>query len=78
MPTYPDRMGVTSEVDAGTVLRRLAEGLPPQALVTDPDLMESYRYDRARFCPAGTPVAVVLALAAKAASTSLVTLIRPG
>jgi glycolate oxidase len=30
-------------------------------LVTDPDRMESYRYDRAMFCPAGMPAAVVLA-----------------
>jgi glycolate oxidase len=35
--------------------------LPPEALVTDPDRMESYRYDRAMFCPAGVPLAVVLA-----------------
>ncbi|MFF1823558.1 FAD-binding oxidoreductase [Kribbella sp. NPDC058245] len=42
----------------GEELRRL---LPPEALVTDPDRMESYRYDRAMFCPAGMPAAVVLA-----------------
>jgi glycolate oxidase len=52
-------MTVTSEV--ATVVRRLAEGLPPEALVTDPDVVESYRYDRAQFCPAGVPAAVVLA-----------------
>src|SRR5206468_8998193 len=39
----------------------LAEGLPPGVLVTDLDLLESYRYDRAQFCPAGVPAAVVLA-----------------
>ena len=43
------------------VVRRLAEGLPPEALVTDPAILESYRYDRAQFCPAGLPAAVVLA-----------------
>jgi glycolate oxidase len=47
--------------DAATVVRALAAGLPTEALVTDPDLLESYRYDRARFCPAGVPAAVVLA-----------------
>jgi glycolate oxidase len=52
---------LTSEVDAGTVVQRLAQGLPPEALVTDPDVVASYRYDRAQFCPAGVPAAVVLA-----------------
>jgi len=43
------------------VLAALAEGLPEPALVTDADRVESYRYDRAMFCPAGVPLAVVLA-----------------
>ncbi|MEV6285853.1 FAD-linked oxidase C-terminal domain-containing protein [Kribbella sp. NPDC051770] len=43
------------------VVERLRQVLPPEALVTDPDRMESYRYDRAMFCPAGMPAAVVLA-----------------
>jgi glycolate oxidase len=43
------------------VVEQLRQVLPPEALVTDPDRMESYRYDRAMFCPAGMPVAVVLA-----------------
>ncbi len=43
------------------VVSALSDGLPPHALVTDPDLMESYRHDRAMFCPAGMPSAVVLA-----------------
>jgi glycolate oxidase len=43
------------------VVERLRQALPPEALVTDPDRMESYRYDRAMFCPAGMPLAVVLA-----------------
>src|SRR3954452_18902817 len=50
-----------ASVDAGSLVAALAEGLPPEALVTDPDVMESYRYDRAQFCPAGVPAAVVLA-----------------
>jgi glycolate oxidase len=48
-------------VDAGTVVAALAAGLPPETLVTDPDVLESYRYDRAQFCPAGVPAGVVLA-----------------
>ena len=43
------------------VVELLAQVLPREALVTDPDRMESYRYDRAMFCPAGVPLAVVLA-----------------
>jgi glycolate oxidase len=43
------------------VVSALAAVLPPEALVTDPDRLESYRYDRAQFCPAGVPGAVVLA-----------------
>jgi glycolate oxidase len=50
---YPDQM------DA--VRNALAEALPSEAMVTDPDLIESYRYDRAMFCPAGVPAVVVLA-----------------
>lgn len=43
------------------VVEQLRQALPPEALVTDPDRVESYRYDRAMFCPAGMPLAVVLA-----------------
>jgi glycolate oxidase len=43
------------------VVERLRKVLPPAALVTDPDRIQSYRYDRAMFCPAGEPLAVVLA-----------------
>ncbi|WP_432947025.1 FAD-binding oxidoreductase [Kribbella sp. CA-253562] len=43
------------------VVERLRQVLPPEALVTDHDRMQSYRYDRAMFCPAGEPAAVVLA-----------------
>ncbi|MDX6253558.1 MAG: glycolate oxidase [Kribbellaceae bacterium] len=43
------------------VVERLTQALPPEALVTDRDRLQSYRYDRAMFCPAGEPLAVVLA-----------------
>lgn len=39
----------------------LRDGLPAGVVVDDPDRMETYRYDRALFCPAGMPAAVVLA-----------------
>jgi glycolate oxidase len=51
----------TAPVDAAEVVAALAQGLPAHALVVDRDLVESYRYDRAMFCPAGVPLAVVLA-----------------
>jgi glycolate oxidase len=51
-------MGVTQ---GSQVVEALAARLPAEALVTDPDRLESYRYDRAQFCPAGVPAAVVLA-----------------
>jgi glycolate oxidase len=43
------------------VVAELRAGLPDGVLIDDPDRMESYRFDRALFCPAGHPVAVVLA-----------------
>jgi len=57
--------GTTTTTTAATttvaVVSALADGLPPQALLTSADLLEAYRYDRAMFCPAGVPAAVVLA-----------------
>ena len=41
------------------LLAALADGVPPEALLTEADLLESYRNDRAKFCPAGTPAVVV-------------------
>ncbi|MFJ6700754.1 FAD-binding oxidoreductase [Streptomyces sp. NPDC091272] len=38
----------------------LREGLPDEALITDPDVMDSYARDMASFCAAGLPAAVVL------------------
>ncbi|MBK6871577.1 MAG: FAD-binding protein [Kineosporiaceae bacterium] len=43
------------------VLAALAEHLPAHVVLTDHDLLQSYRNDRAMFCPAGMPLAVVLA-----------------
>ncbi len=39
----------------------LRAGLPDGIVVTDPDRLASFRNDRAMFCPAGLPAAVVLA-----------------
>jgi glycolate oxidase len=41
------------------VLRDLAGAVGPEALLTDPTGIEAYRFDQARFCPAGVPLAVV-------------------
>jgi glycolate oxidase len=54
-------MNTPGRPDVAGVVRALAAGLPSEALVTDPNLLESYRYDRAQFCQAGVPAAVVLA-----------------
>lgn len=45
----------------GDVVAALRAGIPDGSVLDDPDRMDSYRYDRALFCPAGTPAAVVLA-----------------
>ncbi|MFF8400903.1 FAD-binding oxidoreductase [Streptomyces sp. NPDC015684] len=39
---------------------RLLAGLPPEAVLTDPDVTASYSHDMASFCPAGAPAVVVL------------------
>jgi glycolate oxidase len=46
---------------ARTVVDALLADLPADVVITDPDRLESYRYDRAMFCAAGIPAAVVLA-----------------
>ena len=43
------------------MVAELRAGLPDGVLIDDPDRMESYRFDKALFCPAGHPAAVVLA-----------------
>ncbi|MFJ3879437.1 FAD-binding oxidoreductase [Streptomyces sp. NPDC090077] len=45
---------------ADDLIARLGEGLPPGALLTDPQVTASYARDTAGFCAAGTPAAVVL------------------
>jgi len=44
-----------------SVLSELADALPADALVTDPDVIEPYRYDRAETVVPGRPIAVVRA-----------------
>ena len=41
------------------VLRDLAQVIPASELITDEASTQGYRYDHARFCPAGVPLAVV-------------------
>jgi len=43
------------------VLAALRAGIPDGSVIDDPERMESYRYDKALFCPAGMPAAVVIA-----------------
>ncbi|MEV1020844.1 FAD-linked oxidase C-terminal domain-containing protein [Streptomyces sp. NPDC050264] len=43
-----------------TLIELLGDGLPAEALVTDPDVTASYAHDMASFCDAGTPAVVVL------------------
>jgi glycolate oxidase len=45
----------------GDLVATLRTQIPTEAVLDDPDLMESYRFDKALFCPAGTPAAVVTA-----------------
>ncbi|MDH6226717.1 MULTISPECIES: FAD-linked oxidase C-terminal domain-containing protein [Streptomyces] len=42
------------------LITRLLDGLPEDAVLTDPDVTASYANDMASFCPAGTPAVVVL------------------
>jgi glycolate oxidase len=37
----------------------LLDGLPPEAIATDPDVTAAYRHDMAGFCAAGSPAVVV-------------------
>ncbi|MFD6322782.1 FAD-binding oxidoreductase [Streptomyces sp. NPDC058442] len=47
-------------VPADILVDRLLGGLPPEAVLTDPDITASYANDMASFCPAGSPAVVVL------------------
>ncbi|GAB2780588.1 FAD-binding oxidoreductase [Streptomyces sp. NPDC054796] len=42
------------------LLVRLREGLPEDAVLTDPDVVGAYSHDMASFCEAGVPAAVVM------------------
>ncbi|MEU6080575.1 FAD-linked oxidase C-terminal domain-containing protein [Streptomyces sp. NPDC047108] len=42
------------------LIERLRDGLPDEAVLTDPDVTGSYANDMASFCDAGAPAAVVL------------------
>ncbi|MFC7309875.1 FAD-binding oxidoreductase [Streptomyces monticola] len=42
------------------LLARLSDGLPADAVLTDPDVMSSYAHDMASFCDAGAPAVVVM------------------
>ena len=42
------------------LIERLREGLPEDAVLTDPDILGTYANDMASFCPAGSPAAAVL------------------
>lgn len=44
-----------------TALQALRDALPSREVHTDPDVMASYARDQASLCPAGVPLAVVLA-----------------
>ncbi|MFF8994821.1 FAD-binding oxidoreductase [Streptomyces sp. NPDC014983] len=44
----------------GSLTDRLLAGLPPEAVLIDPDVTAAYAHDMASFCPAGAPAVVVL------------------
>ncbi len=44
----------------GDLIKLLCDGLPAEAVLTDPDITRSYANDMASFCAAGRPAAVVL------------------
>ena len=59
---YPAHLPSASVAVTATRLVSVAHSaLTDPASVPDADRVESYRYDRAMFCPAGMPAAVVLA-----------------
>jgi glycolate oxidase len=53
------------------IVRVLRDRLPAACVITDRDVMASYRYDRAMLCDAGWPAAVVLARATEQVATTL-------
>lgn len=53
------------------LLAALHAALPAEVLITDPDVMASYRFDRATFCPAGESAVVVRARSTDQVTTLL-------
>ncbi|MEU7411720.1 MULTISPECIES: FAD-binding oxidoreductase [Streptomyces] len=54
------RIEAPRDEHTGNLTDRLLAGLPPEAVLTDPDITASYANDMASFCPAGSPAVVVL------------------
>ncbi|MFF9769744.1 FAD-binding oxidoreductase [Streptomyces sp. NPDC053086] len=54
------RIEAPRDEHTGNLTDRLLAGLPPEAVLTDPDVTASYANDMASFCPAGSPAVVVL------------------
>ncbi|GAA3147540.1 FAD-linked oxidase C-terminal domain-containing protein [Streptomyces echinatus] len=54
------RIEAPRDEHTGNLTDRLLAGLPPEAVLTDPDVTTSYGHDMASFCPAGSPAVVVL------------------
>ncbi len=54
------RIEAPRDTHTGDLTDRLLAGLPPEAVLTDPDVTVSYGRDMASFCPAGSPAVVVL------------------
>ncbi|MDQ8705739.1 FAD-linked oxidase C-terminal domain-containing protein [Streptomyces sp. LHD-70] len=53
-------MNGASESNPGHLVAQLREGLPAEAVLTDPDITAAYANDMASFCEAGAPAVVVL------------------
>lgn len=51
---------MSKTVQQPDVLEHLRLAIPDARVVTDPDILESYRFDKAQFVDAGKPLAVVL------------------
>lgn len=56
---------------ASVIVRTLRDRLPTASVITDRDMMATYRYDRAMLCDAGWPVAVVQARSTEDVATTL-------
>ncbi|GGX65415.1 FAD-linked oxidase [Streptomyces minutiscleroticus] len=54
------RIEAAPDAVQGNLVDRLLAGLPPETLLTDPDVTASYAHDMASFCAAGAPAVVVL------------------